>query len=695
MRYVRQYSVARRGVALAAGAGIAWLAFYVAWLVLAPGGQARAEVFADTAYLLPLVVATGLAVLAARRGPAALRPFWALVALADVFWLGGAVLWTARELGHGVASVPFPWWTDAAYLASYPPMLLAVLLAFKPSLRVLRAVAALDLALVVGALALAWWFLMLRPLPLEPDVASIVGLAYPTFDLVIIAFLAATWLLPARQGTLAMKLVAAGILAGALLNGTYMRGAVDGTYPAGEWMEIGWQAEAILLALAALVSVRGLDLHPGWARFRDSRTLGTPVVVAGTLAVMLALRLADVFDGDREPSLGLAIGSIALGALLVVRLWLFTRSAPSSAPLADPATGAYDEDYFEDQLARLVARGKHFGDSFAVALVQLDHAPDGVDAESDVARTLAGVRREVDVLARVASGRFGFLLPNVASGEALAIAEALRRTVDSSARTVSIGVAVWAPDESPETVVARAEDALAAARRLGGNQVRGAADDVLLFGEHPLDAERFEALVSLARMVDGREGPDPEHSVAVASLAAEIALEMGLEAEAVSRAYVAGLLHDLGKVALPEAMLKKPGPLDEREWAEMRRHAALGAEVVEKIGAVRDAAPIIAAHHERWDGNGYPRRLQGEEIPAEARIVAVADALVAMTTERPYRSARSETSALTSIWRQSGKRYDPAVVSALLALARAGRLPSAGEQTKDVRAPGLLRLSSS
>jgi HD-GYP domain-containing protein (c-di-GMP phosphodiesterase class II) len=92
------------------------------------------------------------------------------------------------------------------------------------------------------------------------------------------------------------------------------------------------------------------------------------------------------------------------------------------------------------------------------------------------------------------------------------------------------------------------------------------------------------------------------------------------------------------------------------------------------MAAVRDSAPIVAAHHERWDGAGYPNRLAGRQIPVEARILAVADAFVSMTSDRPYRAARSETSALTTIWRESGQRYDPAVVSALLALARDGRL---------------------
>jgi putative nucleotidyltransferase with HDIG domain len=243
-----------------------------------------------------------------------------------------------------------------------------------------------------------------------------------------------------------------------------------------------------------------------------------------------------------------------------------------------------------------------------------------------------------------------------------------------AAVTLSIGVAASAPGDDPNSIIERAKRAFAAAQRLGGNQVRAGADDALLFNDRPLDTERFELIVALAKLVDGREGSDPKHSHAVASLAAQIALEMGLDADAVSRTYIAGLLHDLGKLALPEVMLHKPGPLDEREWEEMVRHSSLGASLVEQISAVCDAAPIVAAHHERWDGAGYPNRLSGERIPAEARVVAVADAVVAMTSERPYRAARSITSALTTIWRDSEKRYDPAVVSALLALARDGRL---------------------
>ena len=693
---MRQFSDGRRGVALAAGAGLAWLAFYVGWVLLEPLGEELGELVADTVYLAPLACATALAVAAARRGPPGVRTFWTFMATANALWLAGAILWGVRELTFGVGSVAFPWWTDAAYLASYLPMLLAVLAAFRPSLRTLGAGVLLDAALVVGALALVWWRVMLLPIPLERDLGSLVGLAYPTLDLVLISILVATWLLPARNGTGAMRLVAGGIAAGALVNGTYMRAAVAGGYPAGELMEIGWQAEALLFCLAALVSLRGVDRSPNWLRFRESRELGTGLVVTAALLTVIAMLASHaVYESP-----AFLVGAAMLASLLIARLWLVFLPQRQALPLTDEETGTYNADYFEDQLGRLEARAQHFGDSFGLALVEVDafvrDDDDAVDAH--IAKRLVRGSRELDMVARLEPGRFAILLPNAERDEAIAVAERMRREVaaeelrtgtGSLTRTVSVGVAVWRADERPGGLAKRAQAALAAAHRLGRNQVRAGADDAILFTDGTLDGERFDLLVSLAKLVDTREGPEPGHSSTVASIASAIALEMGLDADAVSRTYVAGLLHDLGKVALPEAMLQKPGPLDEREWDEMARHSSAGAELVEKIAAVRDAAPIVAAHHERWDGTGYPFRLEGERIPAEARIVAVADALVAMTSDRPYRPARSETSALTTIWRESGKRYDPAVVSALLAIARDGRLTLSEPESKEPSAPSL------
>lgn len=192
--------------------------------------------------------------------------------------------------------------------------------------------------------------------------------------------------------------------------------------------------------------------------------------------------------------------------------------------------------------------------------------------------------------------------------------------------------------------------------------VDGAADDA------------FELLLDLTRTVDGRENLDLRHSRAIAVVARSIAHALGLDAESAQRAYLAGMFHDLGKIDLPESLLRKPGPLDSGEWAEMAGHAERGAEMIDRIGGMRDVAEIVASHHERWDGVGYPNRIAGETIPIEARIVSASDAFVTMTNERPFRSALPVTAALTELIRGAGSGFDPTVVSALLELAVERRL---------------------
>lgn len=692
---VRHISDGQRGVALAAGAGLAWLAFYAAWLALTPGGERGLTVFADTAYLAPIAAATALAVVAARRAPAGLATMWRLMAASNALWLAAEVLWSVRELTAG--SVPFPWWTDVGYLASYALLSVALYAAFRPRIRAVGSAELLDGVLVVGVLALLWWWIVLRPLSFDGGLASLVGLAYPSVGLVLLGTLAGLRLFPVRQGTLSMRLVWAGVACSTLADGLYTHAVVTHSYLTGDWIGLGWQAEAVFFALAAFVAARGIGCPGDWMRFRQSQALGTGALVTAALALVLALLIADgLADGL---SSGLIAGTAALGALLAARLWLLARRSGHPPAITDEQ-GAYTPSYFWDQVGRLVARARHFGDPFALVLVEIDGVDERYDALADaqIARRLVGARREVDAVARLDPGRLGVLLASVELDEAFALGEGLRRAVamkpvvneaGGNAQTISAGIAVWNEGDDVSALVARARAALAAAQRFGGNQVRTRADELALFGDGPLDGARFELLAALARAADDREGRDPKHSHAVASLATQIALEMGLDGQAVSRTYLAGLLHDLGKLALPDATLEKPGPLDDDEWAIVRRHSGLGADLVEKIAAVRDAAPIVAAHHERWDGSGYPNRLAADRIPAEARIIAVADALVAMTSDRPYRSARSETSALTAIWRESGKRYDPAVVSALLALARDGRLKLESEERTAGSAAGL------
>ena len=176
-----------------------------------------------------------------------------------------------------------------------------------------------------------------------------------------------------------------------------------------------------------------------------------------------------------------------------------------------------------------------------------------------------------------------------------------------------------------------------------------------------------DTLEALGAAIDLRDSETAGHSKRVAIYAATIAKELRATEQELKTIARGAWLHDIGKLATPDAILLKPGPLTHEEWRIMRRHAETGYELVQRIPFLASAAEIVLSHHERWDGSGYPQGLKGADIPFGARIFAVADTLDAMTSDRPYRSALSFEEAQEEIRRGSGSRYDSNVVSAFLA----------------------------
>lgn len=171
---------------------------------------------------------------------------------------------------------------------------------------------------------------------------------------------------------------------------------------------------------------------------------------------------------------------------------------------------------------------------------------------------------------------------------------------------------------------------------------------------------------SLGAAVDARDSHTHQHSEEVAQVAHALALRMGLPPSRADVIHVAAHLHDVGKIGLPDAVLFKPGPLDKAEWALLKRHPAIGADIVRPVRALCDCGvrEMILHHHERFDGGGYPHGLRGREIPRGARIIAVADSLSAMLQNRPYRAAMPFEQAREEILRNSGSQFDPDVVAA-------------------------------
>jgi diguanylate cyclase (GGDEF)-like protein/putative nucleotidyltransferase with HDIG domain len=174
----------------------------------------------------------------------------------------------------------------------------------------------------------------------------------------------------------------------------------------------------------------------------------------------------------------------------------------------------------------------------------------------------------------------------------------------------------------------------------------------------------------LSTALDIRDKMTHRHARRVARMAAAVAREIGLTEQQVLEIEYAAALHDIGKIGVADSILRKAAPLDDEEWKDMRRHSELGYEILNGIDFLRDAAEIVWAHHERYDGNGYPRGLAGEEIPLGARVFGVVDAYDAMTSRRPYRQAMSRDQACIEIASNAGTQFDPQVVEAFLVMIR-------------------------
>jgi HD domain len=263
-------------------------------------------------------------------------------------------------------------------------------------------------------------------------------------------------------------------------------------------------------------------------------------------------------------------------------------------------------------------------------------------------------RAEHDAVRRaLASGR-----PAVESDGTRRLIAAAPLIVDGETRGV-LAVSTSVADrrlgrERLETLAELAELAELASASLAERDLRGRAEAMLSAGADVL-----------ARAVDKRDRYTGRHSAQVAVLARRVGARIGIAAERLGQLECAARLHDVGKLGVPDAILQKPGPLDEDEWAVMRCHPEWGAEMVSTVPGLEDLPRLVAAHHERWDGRGYPHGLAAEGIPLASRVISACDAFKAMISRRPYRAPLSVEAALAELVAGAGSQFDPAVVEAV------------------------------
>jgi diguanylate cyclase (GGDEF)-like protein len=362
----------------------------------------------------------------------------------------------------------------------------------------------------------------------------------------------------------------------------------------------------------------------------------------------------------------------------------------SDAAVTDGLTGLMNRRGFEELIATELERARRSGQSLSLVIGDLDHFKTlndtyghaaGDRALEQLALILGTAKRRIDTAARIGGEEFAVVLPDSDHHAAYILAERMRREVretfmyEPHQLTISLGVATFpAHAGGVEKLVANADRALYAAKALG-------RDRTVLYSEQlhatvPPDAEasadpadpaarNTTTVRALAGVIDARDGGSSAHSQTVGRYAAAIARELALPDSVVERVRFGGVVHDVGKIGLPESVLSKPGWLSDEDWIEMRRHPEIGASIL--AGAeLEDVSEWVLAHHERVDGTGYPHGKAGHEIPLEARILAVADAYEAMTSDRVYRRAMTPEEARAELVRCVGTQFDGRVVDAFL-----------------------------
>jgi diguanylate cyclase (GGDEF)-like protein len=350
----------------------------------------------------------------------------------------------------------------------------------------------------------------------------------------------------------------------------------------------------------------------------------------------------------------------------------------------DELTGAHNRRHFAEIVAGALASDPR---GCGLLLLDADHFKQVNDMHGHVVGDAVLVdlatrlRRELgpqDCLARWGGEEFAVLLRDITSdaelerrAQQLRAAVALHPVVADGVGvrlTISVGAARSGGElDTLDALVEAADSCLYAAKRQGRNRVSllGDADD----GHAPRsEPEAIGVARTLALVSDLGGGTLELHAEHVARLAGRTAEQLGLPGAMVLRCELGGWLHDVGKAAIPDRILDKPGPLDQAEWAVMQTHPVIGEKVVRGVAALREAAAAVRHHHERYDGTGYPDRLAGAAIPIEARIVAAADAYAAMTADRPYSPALPPEQAIAELRRCARTQLDPRVVSALVAV---------------------------
>jgi diguanylate cyclase (GGDEF)-like protein len=469
----------------------------------------------------------------------------------------------------------------------------------------------------------------------------------------------------------------------------------------------------VLLTSPAPVVFNDLPQQPN----RDTMPAHSPLIeTALVLPIMHQQDVAGiVLVGNPESGLPYhsdqmeALLNLSLHAASVMKNLRSVEEARRQA-VTDGLTGLFNHRECQKRLAEELERAQRYGRTFSVLLVDVDHFKSVNDAcghqvgdrvLKQVAQRTTQHLRQVDIAARYGGEEFMVILPETAGEAAMLVADRIRQAVmsegvdtpsgDKLLLTVSVGVATFPEDaDTREGLIASADHALYVAKEMGRNQVcrysRATQPSVVhepeavsaLLGDPTLKAVR-----DLAAAVDAKSAYTRGHSFEVTRFAVQFANHLGLTDDQKEGLQIAGLLHNLGVVSVPDRILAKPGPLTEEERKIIQAHPGLADLLGREAPRFKAVAQAILYHHERWDGHGYPCGLNGEEIPRLARILGLVEAYHAMLSARPYRRRLTPDEAILELRAGAGSQFDPYLVERFIEILGKNRGAPPSAQEKD------------
>jgi diguanylate cyclase (GGDEF)-like protein len=632
----------------------AGLAVFAAYTLLAPQDDAYFTFFNTWVYIGLLVLACGIAAshayLVARE-----RVAWGVIALAMACWVFGEVWYAAFE------PETYPSVADAGFVAFYVLLYVGIVLLLRSRTKAIAGTLWLDgatAALAAGALGAAVIFEIVSEVTQGSTSVVVTNLAYPLGDVLLLSAVFGVFALTAWRPGTRWLLLGLGVLATTLADGIYLFQSAEGTYVEGTWIDILWPASLLLIAASAWVSDRtrtGLQIE------------GRPLLAVPAVCALVATGIL-VYDHFAQLSILAVVLATGTLALVVVRLALTFRENSRLFELTrqeattDSLTGLGNRR----QLMADLERRLH-GDRVESTLLMLFDL-DGFKSYNDtfghpagdalltrLGGKLAAVPGPEGAVYRLGGDEF-CLLSAVGEDDAEQLidrsCEALSEHGEGFQIETSFG-AIMLPEDATDPA-----------------QALQVADERLYAQKYSRRGESDRTMAALLEALSVREPTLQEQLAGIGSLADDVGRMLGLRRDELDELDRAAQLHDLGKLAVPDEILSKPGALDEREWAFVRQHTIVGERILRASPALRSVATVVRASHENWDGSGYPDGLAGEDIPLASRIIRACNAYVAMTSNRPYRQALPVEDALNELMRCAGSDFDPTVVRVLVARVR-------------------------